>query len=220
MHRLLKSFQGGEYMGNYKIDPKTGLKEPNRRQKIFIEAYVRTFSLKKAAMAAGYKEYNAYHAGKVMSELPHLKPLIEERKNEYLEGIGFSRERTIAELCKQAYSDLGDFIEWNTVFDKDANRYFHHVRVKDSAEIDTSVLKSVKINKNGNLEIDLCDKQAALDKLCKILKLYGNDTLEVTGPNGGAIQIEELRSRLVDKFTNLAGQNNTGAENQDIEQSD
>jgi len=189
-------------MGAYKHDPVTGLKLPTKKQQLFIDAYMLSFSIEKAAIASGMR---TYLNGKRTYELPHVKSIIEERKNIYLQNLGFSRERVIAELCKQSFANIGDFIEWSSHRDEESQRYVHDVVVKDSNDVDTSVIKSVRVNKNGQLEIDMYDKQVALEKLCKILGLNASDKLELTGANGGAIQIEDLRQKLINRINKIAG---------------
>ena len=210
-------------MGAYKINPQTGLKEPTKKQRMFIDVYLKTFSILEAARAAGYSESTEstlYTNGKHVYNLPHVKAIIDLRRNDYLEQLGFSKERVIAELCKQSFSDIGSFLDWETEWNDETQSYRHRVSLKDSNKLDTSVIKSVKINKNGHLEIDLCDKQKALDNLVKILGLTGPDKLEISGPNGGAIKIDDLRKQLEDRLNRMAESEDTSSEECDSEQFD
>jgi phage terminase small subunit len=199
--------------GNRPIDPETGLQKLNKRQQMFVDAYVGMFSIEKAARAAGYPVKSAYQAGKKTYNLPHVRAAIEAKKKDYLEDLGFSKERLIVELCKQAYADIKNFAGWNTEWNEELQRYIHHVNVIDSDKIDTSVIKTVKISQRGKVELEMYDKQNAIEKLIKIIGLNAADKVELTGANGGAIQVEDLRTKLIDRITKLAGQAESGTEN-------
>jgi len=186
------------------IDPQTGRQKLTKHQQAFADAYVGIFSLEKAVLAAGFKGKGAYQVGKDMYNLPHVRAYIEDKKKDYLESLGFSKERLIVELCKQSYADMKDFAEWNTEWNEDTQRYTHHVSVKDSNSIDTSVVKSVKVNQRGAVEIELYDKQNAIEKLAKILGLNAADRVELTGAGGGAIQVDDLRAKLVERLNKIA----------------
>ncbi len=194
------------------IDPNTGKQKLTKHQLAFADAYVGLFSLEKAALAAGCSPKGAYQSGKNMYNLPHVRAYIEEKKKDYLEGFGFSKERVIAELCKQSFIDMKNFAEWDTEWDANLQRYVHHVNVKNSNEIDTSCVKSVKVNQRGAVEIELYDKQNAIEKLVKILGLNAADRVELTGAGGGAIQVDDLRNKLIERLNKISDEANNGSE--------
>ena len=191
-------------MSKTSIDPATGLQRLTRRQEMFCQEYItHNFSIYRAAVASGFSPTCASINGLKMSKIPHVAKRLAELKENYLNELGISKDRLMVELAKQAYSDIKNFVEWGSEYDPEEDRYHHTVHVMDSKDIDTSMIKSVKINKNGNLEIDLYDKQAAIEKLAKIMGINAADKIEMTGADGGAIRVEDVTRKLAERLGHL-----------------
>jgi phage terminase small subunit len=207
-------------MGKTSINPITGLQNPNARQRQFAQAYVKCFNITQAAESTtNLRGAAAYQTGRRMLDIPYVKKYVEFLRDQAMEEMGFTKERVIAELCKISFSDMGNFITWSSEWSEEQHRYVHRVIINDSAELDTTVIKTVKINKNGQLEIDLYDKLNALDKLCKILGLNVSEKVEITGKDGGTIKIEDVREKLIRKIDAIANKGESGTETGDSEQS-
>lgn len=177
-------------------------KKINKKQRIFIDAYLATMSYEKAAKEAGYKcplttGYNLGHT-------PHIQADIARLMAFKMEELGYTKNHVIQELCRVAFADITEFVEWRSEFDEETQRYRHRVIVYDSATIDGHVIKGIKVSQQGKVEIDLYDKMAALDKIAKLLNIFPSDKIEVTGKDGGAIQIESLRNKLIDRISKIA----------------
>lgn len=199
------------------IDPATGLQTLTRRQEMFCQAYItHNFSIYKAAIAAGWNPKCASINGAKMARTPHVAKRLAELKENYLNELGITKDRLMIELAKQAYSDIKNFVEWGSEYVPEEDRYRHSVHVMDSKDIDTTMIKSVKINKNGNLEIDLYDKQAAIEKLAKIMGINAADKVELTGADGGAIKVEEITRKLAERLGNLTVETPDAKEDGDL----
>ena len=94
----------------------------------------------------------------------------------------------LQELSKIAKADIKDFLEFKTEktvveHDKETGEpiigYGQVINMKDSSEVDGSMIQEVSISSNGKFTFKLYDKMAALDKLCKYYKLL-TDKVEIS----------------------------------------
>lgn len=139
--------------------------------------------------------------------LPNVESEIKRRVQETLHDAGFNKETLVMEWLKMAKSDINNFIEWELQHNEDTNTYTPIVRVKDSAEMDTSCIKSVKVSRTGKLEFEMYDKQTALKQLGELMGAYPKQsTVELIGKDGGAIQIENVRSKLLERLNKFVGE--------------
>ena len=162
------------------------------REEMFCYYYSQYPNQTKAYMKA-YKNDN-YNTSQTGAWGLMRKPKIVNRIRALKRGVQESALLEIAdiinELKRQAFADLSDYIEYETVkvlhFEKKDGKYtkkpiidpetgeqaFHYkniVRLKDKEKTDTTLIKSVKLNKEGHVEIEMYDKQKALIELLKFM---------------------------------------------------
>lgn len=157
------------------------------KQKAFVIEYVRTFNATQAYINAYGVDYNvARSAGARMLANVSIKNEIERVRKARLQEIGADKNDVLADLMKQAFSDVGDYVEFGatdqyatkTVFkggkqeeeyilDVNGEPIVHHqswVQLKDKSLVDTSLIKKVSIGRDG-VVLDLYDKQKAQERL-------------------------------------------------------
>ncbi|GKT02493.1 terminase small subunit [Furfurilactobacillus entadae] len=147
------------------------------KQKLFCLHYLQSFNATKAYQQAynvGYK--TAMASGSRLLNNPKITAELKQLKQIRQEAEALTAEDVLHELKRQAFADLGDYIEFATreeaaTTKRDANAATKHsyVYLKDQADVDTSLLKSVKVGKDS-VVVELADKQRALFELLKHLE--------------------------------------------------
>src|SRR5262245_36925489 len=79
---------------------------PEDREDVFISTYLQTWSLKKAARAAGYTGDQPSIQGRKVLE----RPAVRTRVDAFLESEAMSAQEVLARLAMIARSDVFDFI--------------------------------------------------------------------------------------------------------------
>ena len=79
-------------------------------QRLFIEAYLVSRSLTKAAIAAGCKERSAHAVGWKWFNKAEIRAEIEARLASTLDRYAVTSDRIIRELAQIAFANIGDFI--------------------------------------------------------------------------------------------------------------
>lgn len=173
-------------------------------QKEFVDNYL---ALNFDVCAAGRKTYtknpkSAHRWAWDTFRLPNVEAEIKKRVQETLHDAGFNKETLVMEWLKMAKSDISNFIEWELIHNPDTNTYTPIVTVKDSSDMDTSCVKSVKVSRTGKLEFEMYDKQNALKQIGELMGAYpkSSSAIEITGKDGGAIEIETVRTKLLEKL--------------------
>jgi len=138
------------------------------RYRRFVDAYVEHLNGTKAAIAAGYERTTANRTGSKLLSKAVVQSLIRER----LTDSGVSSARTLRELARIAYSDLGEcFNEDGSL--KKITELPEHVRATVSS---VKVLKRNISAGDGVVEdvheIKLWDKLKALELCGKYHKLF------------------------------------------------
>jgi hypothetical protein len=195
-------------------------------QKEFIEEYLKNdFNVCEAGRKVYTKNPKTANSWAWSTfRLPHVKKEIERRVQEKMHDEGFNKDSIVQEWLRMAKSDIADFVDWQFTYDEDTGTYRPIINVRRSDEVDTRCLKSVKIGKNGRLEFEMYDKQAALKQLGELMGIYPkNQTVEVVGKDGGAIQIEDVRAKLLERLNKIGGRacsDESGTENDVSERDD
>lgn len=157
-------------------------KELSDKEKNFCFLYLQYFNQTKAYQEAFGVKYKSAHANAwklmaregIKTEIERLKEA--QRQDLYLESLDIKRQ-----WMKQAFADITDFVEFGkeeVVVDKDEEgkditRTFNYVYVKDSDEVDGSLIQEVKNGRDG-VSVKLYDKQKALQELQKFLEDSGS----------------------------------------------
>src|SRR6266478_1825236 len=79
-------------------------------QRLFIEAYLIHKNATKAAIAAGFSERSANNQGTRLMANDAIRAEIEARLASTLDRYAVTSERTIREMAKIAYGNIGDYI--------------------------------------------------------------------------------------------------------------
>lgn len=155
------------------------------KQKLFAILYLQRFNATWAYMKAYEASYEtAMVNGSRLLRNAKIAKLIDQLKAEQMEELHLTNMDLLQELAKQAKSDVGDYLDFATeehsaFTDKgqpiqdyetgDQMTYRHNrVYLKPEEQVDTSLIKSVSIEK-GQVKLELYDKQRAIDMLLKNL---------------------------------------------------
>jgi phage terminase small subunit len=161
-------------------------------QRLFIEAYLISNNITKAAIAAGCKERSAHAVGWKWINKTEIRAEIEARLASTLDRYAVTSDRIMRELALIAFGNIGDFIA---------------VQAGGSAVVDFGTatreqmasLKSVEIDERTidgatagvrRIKISMSDKRQALMDLAKIARMLPADRLEHSGPGGGQIAFD------------------------------
>ena len=137
----------------------------------FVNAYVETLNGTKAAIVAGYSEHSAHSTSSRLLKKTKIQEMIASR----LAESELSSARTLREIGRVAYADVGE------IFDENGNL----LSVKQLPEHVRAAIASVKVVKKNLVtgdgetddihEVKLWDKMKALEMAAKYLKLLDGD---------------------------------------------
>ncbi len=166
--------------------------DTNDKQKMFAVYYLQRFNATWAYMKAyGANQSTAMVNGSKLLSNAKIQKLITELKQQQLSENHLTKSDLISELAKQAKVDLGDYIDFGStdeeVVDRKGRRIIDkngeiktvrvsHVSLKNKENVDTSLLKSVHIGKDG-VVVETYDKQKAIDLLLKNLPDDSDDDI-------------------------------------------
>ena len=173
------------------------------KQARFVEEYLRDFNATQAAIRAGYSEKTAYSIGSENLTKPEIIKAIRDQS--------MSAEEVLMRTADMARADLADLMDITPsgfvikLMSKDENG-------EDVVNPNTKLIKKIKQKVTTILgkkesdddkeiietEIELYNAQEALVTLGKYHKLF-TDRTELTGAEGGAINIVEVRIPKVDE---------------------
>lgn len=154
--------------------------------KAYQEAYGCAYS---TASAHGYKMLGNVAVGKEIKRLKELQML-----DLYYADIDLKKE-----LVKQAFADIKDFVvfgqkEVEYIAEDGSTQTFmkNYVDFKESVELDGTLIKEVKMGKDGPV-ITLHDKQKAIDTLLKLS--------ENSGMQDGGVQFVDVAELMKQKMS-------------------
>ena len=182
-----------------------------RNQKIFCDEYLIDLNATRAYKAAYKnvkKDETAAAAGARLLRNVKVKNYIDEKMKEREKRTEITQDKVLKELAKIGFADLKDYLEYKTAksvveYDeagKPIIDYTTIIDLIDSREVDTSPVQEVSISKDGTFKFKLYDKQKALELIGKHLGMFVDKT-EVTGKDGGPIEIQDARQSLIEKLT-------------------
>lgn len=150
------------------------------KQKAFVIEYVRSFNATQSYMNVYGVDYKtASAAGPRLLGNVRVKREIERVRKARLQEMGADKNDVLADLMKQAFSDIGSYLDFGgydefaidyqgePLVDVDGNPVINHrswVQLKDKSLVDTSLIKKVSIGRDG-VVLDLYDKQKAQERL-------------------------------------------------------
>lgn len=174
------------------------------RERRFVEHYLVDLNATRAAHRIGKenqhdgKQYANNESACVAGMQFLAKPEVAKAIEIALKEVGVTRVWIIDRLAKLASSDLSQFVR----------KVDGHVKVFDTADVDSyqhsnMAELSETITEFGTaVHVKVHDPKPALFKLAKLLGME-KDSLEISGPDGGAIQVESPKARVVGRLEEL-----------------
>ena len=164
------------------------------QQKLFCLYYLQYFNATKAYQLAYECDYRVANVnGSKLLVKASIKKELQHQKKVMQSEVYADAKQLINELLKQANSDIGDYVDFNSYeyqaldeneqpiineFTGEPETYkISRVNLKDSSVVDTSLIQEVKKGKDG-VSIKLVDKQRALLEVLKRLEVGGDDPTE------------------------------------------
>ncbi len=172
----------------------TDLEKPlTLKQRRFVDEYLLDMNATAAAKRAGYGERSASTNGYGFLQRPNVAAAIEARLAERRERMAVTTERVIRELARIAFADIGRIMTWSG---DDMNVTPPALLSED----DRAAIAEIAVvrRKNGDVaaRVVLCDKERALEALCRFLGLFGPQAAYRAGliesPSAAAERIREM----------------------------
>jgi phage terminase small subunit len=169
-------------------------------QRLFIEAYLVSKSITKAAIAAGCKERSAHAVGWKWFNKAEIRAEIDRRMAALFDRYAISSDRIIRELALIAFANIGDFIAvqdgGSAIVDFGTATREQMASLK-SVEIDERTIESAAPGVR-RIKISMSDKRQALMDLAKLRRMLPADRLAHSGsiehvvPEEHKIDIESM----------------------------
>lgn len=159
--------------------------DATEKQKMFALYYLERFNGTWAYMKA-YKvdaDIARASAPRLLANVS-VKTMIDELKKEQAAELHMTQLDVLAEAAKQVKADIGDYIEFGSADEPLVDKRGHkiidsktgkqktarlsHVNLRNQSQVDTSLLKSVHIGRDG-VVVEMYDKQKAMEMLLRNL---------------------------------------------------
>ena len=161
-------------------------------QRLFIEAYLVSKNITKAAIAAGCKERSAHAVGWKWFNKTEIRAEIEARLASTLDRYAVTSDRIIRELALIGFGNIEDFVavqdDGSLAVDFGTATREQMASLK-SIEIDERTIDGAAAGVR-RIKISLSDKRQALMDLAKIARMLPADRHEHSGPGGGPIAFD------------------------------
>jgi len=140
-----------------------------KKQRIFVDEYVKCWNASEAARRADYSKKTAYAIGQENLKKPEIKAEIDDR----LASIHMSSEEVLQELSEIARGDIGDFLDNNLLIDlhKGGN-------TKLIKRLKQKTIQG-KENEIHDIDLELYDRVKVLEDIGKYHGLF-SDKLDIT----------------------------------------
>jgi phage terminase small subunit len=174
-------------------------KELDDKERLFVEGYLQTLNKRQAAKHAGYSKATAKRFAYEIFKRPHVREAIE------IEVLlrtrtGVTKAWLIDKLVAIIDTDLADVSTWdddgNLVFKTSAN-----LTAEQKVAVSEIIQERTKLG--TTLKIKLYDKLSAMSHLAKLLNLLV-ERQEISGPNGGPVEVTDHRARIMDRLNAIA----------------
>ena len=175
------------------------------RQAAFAAEYLLDLNAVQAAIRAGYSPTTATAMSHRLLANVGVQKTIQAGQAARSERTRISADAVLTELAKLGYANMMDYI---TVSGDGTAGIDLSKLTREQAAAITELTSEDTYDKEGNLtrrnKIKLADKRAALVDIGRHLGLF-RDRVEITGKDGGAIEVEAVRQRITDRLTRIAG---------------
>ena len=170
------------------------------RQQKFADYYIELGNATEAYKRAGYKASgnSAEAAAARMLRNVKVKSYIDKRQKDLAQKTGITQERVVEELARIGFAKLTNFVEYRTektIVGRDEETgepiigYDVLTDVKDSKEVDGSVISEISRGRDGTFKFKLHDKVKALDMIARHLGMY-KDKVEHSGEVGIQVAVD------------------------------
>lgn len=192
-------------MGERNTKQQGELKQLTPRQQRFVEEYLCDLNGTQAAIRAGYSPATANEQACDLLARAHIADAVARLKAERLASVNVSAESILRELDALARSNINHYVinddgqvELAEGAPSNAMAAIQSIRKKTRVEVrDVDGVRTTTTY--YDVELKLWDKTGTLKLMGKHAGVKACfDKLEVTGPGGGPLQIEEVRSVVVD----------------------
>ena len=161
-------------------------------QRLFIEAYLVSRNITKAAIAAGCKERSAHAVGWKWFKKAAIRAQIDARLAATFDRYAVTSDRIIRELALIGFGNIDDFVaaqdDGSLIVDFGTATREQMASLK-SIEIDERMVDGTAAGVR-KVKISMSDKRQALMDLAKIACLLPADRHELSGPGGGPIEVK------------------------------
>jgi phage terminase small subunit len=167
----------------------------NNKQRVFVEHYLATWNATEAAKRAGYSEKTAYAQGHRLLKNAEVQAALAER----IEGLKAGADEVLLRLAAHSRGSMDDFIGSMDRIDIEKARALGVMPlVKKLKQRTMTISKSQGEDiETHEIELELYDAQAATVQLGKYHRLFV-DRQEVTGKDGGPIEVVPIREVIVE----------------------
>ena len=150
-----------------------------RKQRIFIDEYVKCWNASEAARRAGYSKNTCGAIGAENLIKPEIKTEIDDR----LASIHMSSDEVLKEFADIARSDMGDFVDYNLLIDlSEARKRGLTKLIKKIKQKTITIIGKKETDEDKeitDIEIELYPRDKALEILGKYHGLF-KEQLDVT----------------------------------------
>lgn len=147
----------------------------NEQRRRFCDAYLRHMNASKAAREAGYSDQWATDTGSKLLREPEVKAYLDE----HFKAESMGAMEVIRRLTDIARLDLSEIIRDDGTID---------IGTMKALGLDRFV-KSIGYDSNGNLKVEFMSPEAALERIGKVHKMFGDSNV-LSGPGGGPAVVE------------------------------
>jgi len=180
----------------------------NKKQAFFVQEYLIDLNATQAAIRAGYSEATAHVQGPRLLGHAGVKAAIAEAMAQRSERTEITMDMVVKELAKIAFTDMRQYVVWGEREAEDGGKKELEMRLIHSSELPpelTAAVSEVKLTKDG-LSFKLHDKKGSLELLGRHLGGF-KEVKEITGKNGGPIQVARAEALDDEELARIASAN-------------
>jgi len=178
------------------------LPELTRKQKRFVEYYLRGDSPKEAALKAGYSTSTADQALDAVLYRPAVAREIRRRQEALYRQMELTTDDVVDEIRRMAFANILDYVERDP---DNPNKVYVDLRKIDRQQ--AAAIQELGYDADGRLKIRLVDKKGCLDTLARFKKI-GEDSRHPLGADGAPLTIQALDA-LIQQSSNITINNTT-----------
>jgi len=145
----------------------------NRKQRIFVDQYLRCWNATQAAKDAGYSQRTAGVQGHRLLQRDDVQALISER----IEDVAMGADEVLIRLAEQARADMADIVTLNKQGELQID--LEALKAKGLSRL----IKTLRQSKRDGLVVELYDAQSALVHLGRAHGVFVDKTA-LTDPTG------------------------------------